>query len=79
MFRWLMPYLLIPLITSVLLGCQHVFLTDASRRSRIAVAVIVAASLLIFWYFPAWLIVATLIQVGVSIYMLLYLKWSGTD
>ena len=76
MFRWMMFYFLIPLFGSVLLGCQHLFLTDASRRSKIAVAVIVITSLLVFWYFPAWMVLATLLQVGVSLYMLLYLKWS---
>jgi hypothetical protein len=69
-----MPYDVIPLIASILLGAYYVLLGEASRRSQVAVAVTVGTALLIWWCFPRWHLVATLLQVAVSIYVLMYLR-----
>jgi hypothetical protein len=69
-----MPYGLIPLIASIILGIRYLALEEASGRSKVTVATIVAAGLLIWWRYPQWLLVATLLQAAVSIYVLIYLK-----
>ncbi len=69
-----MPYALIPLIAAIVLAFQYVVVTDASVRSKWIVGGIAAASLVIYWRFPRWQLGATLLQVVVSIYVLLYLK-----
>jgi hypothetical protein len=73
----LIPYDVIPLIASILLGAHYVLLGEASRRSQVAVAVTVGTALLIWWHFPRWHpahVAATLLQVAVSIYVLVYLR-----
>jgi hypothetical protein len=47
---------------------------EASGGSKVALASIVAGSLLIWWRYPQWLLVALLVQAAVSIYVLIYLK-----
>ena len=69
-----MGYAFIPVIASIILVLHHVALTDASRWSKLIVATAVAASLAIWRYYPEWLVLATVVQVGASIYMLLYLR-----
>ena len=71
-----MGYAVIPIIASVILAVHHVALAEASRRSKLTVAVVVAVSLVIWRFFPRWLIVATLLQVAVSIYALMHLQLS---
>ncbi len=68
-------YNFIPVFVSIVLGLHHVAFTDASRGSKLTVFGIVAVSLAIWLYGPRWLVFATLMQAGVSIYMLLYLRW----
>jgi hypothetical protein len=71
------PYDVIPLIASIILGAYYVLLGEASRRSQAAVAVTVGAALLIWWHSPRYSLahlVATLLQVAVSIYVLVYLR-----
>lgn len=70
-------YGLLPLVASVVLAALYVLLTDASRRSKVVVFVIVATSIVIWRTMPQWMLVALLLQVEVSIYLLLYLKASG--
>ena len=69
-----MPYALIPLLAAVGLGVRYLALGDASLRSKVIVGAVVVASLAIWWFYPAWMIVATLSQVAVSVFVLLYLK-----
>jgi hypothetical protein len=69
-----MPYGLIPLIASVILGVRYLAHDEASGGSKVALASIVAGGLLIWWRYPQWLLVATLVQAAVSIYVLIYLK-----
>jgi hypothetical protein len=69
-----MPYGLIPLIASVVLGVRYLAFEEASGGSKVGVATIAAAGLLIWWRYPQWLLVATLLQAAVSIYVLIYLK-----
>ncbi len=62
------------MIASIVLAVHHVAITDASRRSKLVIGTAVAASLAIWLYYPKWLVLATLEQVGASIYMLVYLR-----
>ena len=73
----MIPYDLIPLIASILLGTYYVLLGEGSRRPQVAVAVTVGTALLIWWYFPRdhlAHLAATLLQVAISIYVLVYLR-----
>ena len=69
-----MGYGVIPIIASVILAIHHVTIAEASRRSRLTVALVVTASLVIWRFFPRWIILAMLLQVVVSIYMLIHLQ-----
>ena len=69
-----MGYELIPLVISVGLAIRYLMLGDASVGSKAAVTIAVGASLVIWWRYPLWLVAATLLQVGASIYVLIYLK-----
>jgi hypothetical protein len=69
-----MPYGLIALIASVVLGVRYLAVEEASGGSKAAVAAIVAGGLIIWWRYPQWLLVGILLQVAVSIYVLIYLK-----
>lgn len=72
-----MPYSLIPLLASIILGAVHVTATGASTLSKLVVSLLIGASLFVWWAYPQWLIVATLIQVAVSIYVIVYLRIHG--
>jgi hypothetical protein len=72
-----MGYPLIALVASIALTLHHVAMTDASRWSKLAVGIVVLASLVIWRYAPQWLVIATLLQVGAGVYMLVYLRWHG--
>jgi hypothetical protein len=69
-----MPYELVALVISGGLAVRYLMMREASVASKTAVAVAVGASLIIWWRYPAWLVAATLLQVGASIYVLVYLK-----
>ena len=69
-----MPYALIAMLAAITLGARYVAVGNASMGSKIAVGAIVAASLVIWWLYPEWMVVAILLQVAVSLFVLLYLK-----
>jgi hypothetical protein len=69
-----MLYGLIPLVASVALGIRYLADEEASSGSKVAVAGIVAAGLLIWWRYPQWLAAAIVLQSAISIYVLIYLK-----
>jgi hypothetical protein len=69
-----MPYALIAMVAAILLGIRYLILGDASLRSKIVVVAVVLASLVIWWYFPQWMVLAIFLQVGVSLFVLLYLR-----
>jgi hypothetical protein len=69
-----MPYELIPLIASVVLAVRYLRIGDASSRSKAVVALVVVASLVVRWRYPALALGATLAQVAVSIGILIYLR-----
>ena len=69
-----MIYGAIPLVASIILGFRYLALKEASGGSKVAVAAIVAAGLLVWWRYPQWLLVATLLQSAISIYVLVYLR-----
>ena len=71
-----MPYEVIPLIASVALAFHHVAIAEASRRSKIAVAFVVAVSLVIWWNFPGWILLATVLQAAAGIYVLVCIRIS---
>jgi hypothetical protein len=72
-----MGYAFIPLVVSVGLGFRYVMLRNASRRSKLGVAATVTIALVIGWRFSQSLWLATLLQVAVSVYVLVYLKASS--
>jgi hypothetical protein len=72
-----MAYSLIPLFLVVGLGVPYVALTEAPALAKITVAALVGLSLILLFGFPHLLLVATLIQVGVSVYIVVYLKIHG--
>ena len=72
-----MGYAFIPVIASIILMIHHVVITEASRWSKFTVIGVVVASLVVWQYWPQWLVLATLLQVGISVYMLMYLRWHG--
>ncbi len=72
-----MGYGFILVVAAVILALRHLAFTDASRWSKLAVATIVIASLVISRYAPQWMVLPTLLQVGASIYMLVYWKVEG--
>lgn len=69
-----MGYAVIPIVASIVLALHHVFVSEASARSKAVVIVTVGVSVLIWRYAPRWLVAATVMQVAVSIYMLLCLR-----
>ena len=69
-----MPYPVIALVAAVALSGYYVLGTEASRWSKVTVAAVVLASLLMWWYRPQWLLVAQLLQAAAGIYVLVYLK-----
>jgi hypothetical protein len=72
-----MGYAFIPVVVSIILMLHHAAITDASRWSKFTVVGVVAVSLAIWRYAPQWLVLATLLQVVISVYMLMYLRWHG--
>jgi len=72
-----MGYAFIVFAASIILMVHHFAITDAPRWSKLMVIVVVAASLAIQIYAPRWLVLATLLQSGIGVYMLMYLRWRG--
>jgi len=69
-----MGYVSIPLVVCIVLLIHHVAATEASRRSKLLVTVLVAVSIMIGRFFPHWSLLSMLTQVGAGIYMLVWLK-----
>ena len=70
----MLPYPLISLVASLILGVWYVALADASRRSKVVVSAVVVAGLILGWRYPRWILIAILLQVAVSLYVLIYVK-----
>jgi hypothetical protein len=68
------PYGLLGLLLALGLSIRYFASGEASRRSKLVLAVVLAVSLLISWRYPHLLAVATVLQAGVGIYVLIYLK-----
>jgi hypothetical protein len=69
-----MPYGLVLLIAAPVLAFRYATCKEASSRSKRLVVGLIVASFLVVEYLPAWYLAATLLQLAVSIYVLLYLK-----
>ena len=69
-----MGYGAIAPIAAIVLALHHVVFTDASIRSKLIVAMVVATSFAVGKFLPEWAIAATLMQIAASVYMLVYLK-----
>ena len=72
-----MPYEVVPLVASIFLGVYHVVVVEASRASKAIVAVVVTALAYVWLRAPGWLVPATILQAGVSIYVLIHARLSG--
>jgi predicted ferric reductase len=57
-----MGYAIVPIIASIVLVLHHIILTHASRWSKLVLAIVVAASILIWWYSAQWILFAILMQ-----------------
>jgi len=77
----MLPYGLILLVASVALALHHVAMTDAPRRSKMAVFIIVAASLVIWWNYTQWQwrVLVMVLQVTISVYALAHFKAHSRD
>jgi hypothetical protein len=67
-------YALLPLVVSGVLVIRYLSMNDPSLASKVAVVVALGASLIVWWKFPALLVVAVLLEVGVSLFVLIYLR-----
>jgi HD-like signal output (HDOD) protein len=67
-------YALLPLVVSGGLAIRYVSMGDPSVVSKVAVVAAVGASLMVWWRYPERLVLAILLQVAVSLYVLIYLK-----
>ena len=69
-----MLYVLVPLIAVIFLTFHYVVRSEASARSKWIVGCLTVISLVAWWRFPKWDFLATILQVGISIYIILYRK-----
>jgi len=70
----MIAYALIPLLVSGVLVIRYLSMDDPSLASKIVVVAALGASLVVWWRYPALLVVAVLLQVAVSVFILIYLK-----
>jgi hypothetical protein len=70
----LIIYALLPLVISGVLVVVFLRLADPSLLSKIVVVGALAASLVVWWRSPDSPLTAVLLQVGVSLYVLIYLR-----
>lgn len=68
------PYALILLIAALILGIRYIVATEASGRSKILIATLIVLSVILFLRFPQLIVLALIIQAGVSVYALVYFK-----
>lgn len=71
-----MFYQLIPLIASIALALYHAVVSEASRGEKIAVAAVVGLATLLWW---RGLVLATVIQSAISIYVLIRIRIETAD
>ena len=67
-------YALLPLVVSGVLVLRYLSMNDPSLASKTCVLAALGVSLLVWWKFPALLVVAVLLEVGVSLFVLIYLR-----
>jgi hypothetical protein len=73
-----MPYGLILLLLCIGLSFHYVAVADASARAKGAVGSTVVASMLIAWLHPRWSVLALVLQIAASTYVLLYYRLHGS-
>ena len=74
MFVYTVIYALLPLVVSGFLVIQYLRMSDPSLASKTVVVLALAASLIVWWKYPGKLVVAVLIEVGISLFVLIYLR-----
>ena len=67
-------YALLPLVVSGVLAIVFLRLADPSPLSKIVVVAALAVSLVVWWRSPDSPLAAVLLQVGISLYALIYLR-----
>jgi hypothetical protein len=67
-------YALLPLVISGVLVIRYLRMSDPSLASKIVIVLALGASLIVWWKFPGMLLVAVLLEVGVSLFVLVYLR-----
>jgi hypothetical protein len=70
----MIAYALLPLVVSGVLVIRYLSMNDPSLASKAAVVLALGASLIMWWKVPALLVVAVLLEVGVSLFVLIYLR-----
>ncbi len=70
----LKTYLILPLL---LVG-YHIFLTDASPRSKVTIAGLFVLSLAALVVVPRYWLGVLIWQVAVGVYIVFYVRWTGT-
>jgi hypothetical protein len=72
-----MPYGLVLVAVSVGFAIWYVIATDASRKSKYLIAGCVAVSLVVPRLLPVASVIAMALQIGVSVFLILY--WKATS
>ena len=67
-------YAVIPLVVSGALVIRYLSMGDPSIVSKIIMVAALVTSLIVWWRYPALLAIAVLLEVGVSLFVLIYLK-----
>jgi hypothetical protein len=69
-----MPYGLILLVGALVLAFRYIATKGTSARSKYLVGATVLASLVVPWCFPRSHLASALLQLGVGVYVLIYMK-----
>jgi hypothetical protein len=74
MFVYTVIYALLPLVVSGVLVIRYLRMSDPSPASKIVIVLALVASLIVWWKYPGMLVVAVLLEVGISLFILIYLR-----
>lgn len=70
----MIAYALVPLLASGVLVVRYLSMSEPSVVSKFVVVAVLGASLVVWWRYPALLAIAVLLQVGVSLFVLIYVR-----
>lgn len=67
-------YALLPLVVSGVLVIHFLELSEPSPVSKIIIVTALGASLIVWWKFPGLLLLAVLLEVAISLFVLIYVR-----